>query len=171
MSKYTEEFKVAVVESYLNGRDGYRTASQRNGIKRSSLRQWVAYYRVYGAEGLKKKFSYYSGEFKLSVLKHMWDNELSCLETAAMFNIRNPPCLADWERRYRSGGIEALTPRPKGRPRSMSDPGRKPPSSADDETRTREALLAELNSLRMENAYLKKVRALVRAKRAPKKRK
>jgi transposase len=35
----------------------------------------------------------------------------------------------------------------------------------DDETRTREELLAEVNFLRMENAYLKKLKALVQQQR------
>lgn len=40
----------------------------------------------------------------------------------------------------------------------------------DDEAKSREELLAELNNLRMENAYLKKLEALTR-EQAPKKRK
>jgi transposase len=39
------------------------------------------------------------------------------------------------------------------------------PLSTDDETRTRDELLAEVNHLRMEVAYLKKLRALVRQQR------
>jgi transposase len=45
------------------------------------------------------------------------------------------------------------------------------PSAPEDENLTREAILAELNHLRMENAYLKKVKALVQSKQAPTKRK
>ncbi|ONQ81515.1 transposase, partial [Burkholderia cenocepacia] len=37
------------------------------------------------------------------------------------------------------------------------------------DTRTREDLLQELNYLRMENAYLKKLRALVQAQAVPRK--
>jgi len=40
-----------------------------------------------------------------------------------------------------------------------------------DEARSREELLAELNYLRMENAYLKKLEALTQARRAPTRRK
>ena len=38
------------------------------------------------------------------------------------------------------------------------------PESSDDEARTRDDLLVELNQLRMEIAYLKKLDALVQAK-------
>jgi transposase len=94
----------------------------------------------------------------------MWDNALSFGQTAATFNIRHHAIIGVWERSYRDGGFDALVPRPRGRLKQMSAPTTKPESSPDDEKRTREELLAELNQLRMENAYLKKLRALVQAK-------
>jgi transposase len=47
----------------------------------------------------------------------------------------------------------------------------KPDAPTDDDKRSREELLAEVNQLRMELAYLKKLEALVQArpKQAPKK--
>jgi transposase len=45
----------------------------------------------------------------------------------------------------------------------MTAPTTRPTPSDDDEKRSREELLAELQHLRMENAYLKKLRALVQA--------
>jgi transposase len=56
----------------------------------------------------------------------------------------------------------------------MAAPTTKPEPKGDDEKRTREDLLVELQHLRMENAYLKKLRALVQAQQKatpPKKRK
>ena len=171
MSKYTDEFKLSVVEQYLGGVDGVRAVGAQQGVDEGLLREWVACYQVHGAVGLRKKHGSYSGEFKLSVLKHMWDNSLSYRETSALFNIGNRKRVADWERRYRRGGVRALIPRRKGRPKPMSDPGAKVSPSFNDEKQSREELLAELNHLRMENAYLKKVEALVAAKRARKRRK
>jgi transposase len=40
-----------------------------------------------------------------------------------------------------------------------------PSATPDDDTRTRQELLEELNYLRMENAYLKKLEALAQAQR------
>jgi transposase len=51
------------------------------------------------------------------------------------------------------------------------DPKDKLPSRRPDAQRSQEELISELNQLRMENAYLKKLDALVRARRAPKGRK
>jgi transposase len=92
----------------------------------------------------------------------MWDQQLSYAETALVFDIRSSGCLGVWERSYHSGAIEALTPRTRGRPKNMSTPPTtQPPSTKEDESRSREELLAEVAYLRMENAYLKKLKALV----------
>jgi transposase len=134
----------------------------------------VEWFRAHGADGLKKKFTSYTAEFKLSVLQHLWDNELSYGQAATLFNIRNHGVLSVWERDYRSGGLDALKSRPRGRPKKMAAPTTKPEPSGDDEKRSREELLAEVQHLRMENAYLKKLRALVQAQQKatpPKKRK
>ncbi|MBR8304779.1 IS3 family transposase, partial [Burkholderia dolosa] len=62
-------------------------------------------------------------------------------------------------------GFAALLPRPKGRHPKMSTsplPEPAPPESEPD-TRTREQLLKEVEYLRAEVAYLKKLDALIRA--------
>ena len=65
-----------------------------------------------------------------------------------------------WVKAYREGGPEALAPRPKGRPRKA---GGGSPKHAD---RAQE-LEEENRRLRAEVAYLKKLRALEAARRAP----
>jgi transposase len=166
--KHTVQFKRTVVEHYLAGSDGYKAVARHHGVARSLVRRWVAFYRFHGAEGLKKRsVPRYDAEYKLSVLQHMWDNNLSYAETAAKFNIRAQCYLGIWERSFSEGGIEALIPTPRGKPKKMSDSkttsSPSPAVAPDDETRPREELVAELNYLRMENAYLKKLKALVQA--------
>jgi transposase len=166
LAKYTQQYKLEVVRQYTSGKAGYKAVAQSRGLDYSMVRRWVKLYEAHGEAGLEKKFSHYSAADKLAVLEHMWSNELSYTETAAAFNIRNPGCLPAWERWYHSGGIDALIPRPRGKPKKMSDSSSsKPIDPAHDETRTREEILAELNYLRMENAYLKKLEALVQAQR------
>lgn len=171
MSKYDEQFKLAVVEQYLSGFQGYREIANEHGITYSLVKRWVGWYRAHGSDGLKKKHSHYSAPFKLSVLQHMWNNALSYHQAAMAFNIRNPGILSVWECHYRSTGYAALIPRPRGRTRPMIAPTTKPAPLTDDKQRPRDDLLAELQHLRMENAYLKKLQALVQAqqKAAPRK--
>lgn len=162
MTKYDEQFKLSVVQEYLAGTLGFKALGKKYGLRPSMLSRWVQWFQAHGTEGLKKKFTSYSAEFKLSVLQHLWENGLSYGQAATLYNIRNPGILSSWERAYRSGGIEALEPRPKGRPKMTAPPNQ--PKVPEDDKRSREDLLAELNHLRMENAYLKKLRALVQAK-------
>lgn len=93
----------------------------------------------------------------------MWDNHLSYRETAAYFDIRKTSALGEWERLYHIGGIEALSPGKRGKFKKMRGTSSIAIKSGNDETRTREQLLEELNYLRMENAYLKKLEALIQA--------
>lgn len=166
MSKYTEQFKLTVVEQYLTGLAGFKTLGHQHGVSYSNVRKWVAFYRLHGKAGLQKKFTHYSAAFKFSVLQHRWAHTLSYSQTAAVFDIRSIPMVGQWERLYHSGGIDALTPRPRGRPKTMPDHHTPPPSSSPvEDIRTREELLAELNYLRMENAYLKKLEALIQAQK------
>lgn len=165
MSKYTEPFKLAVVEQYLTGLAGFKALGHQHGVSSSNVRKWVAFYRLHGVSALQKKFTHYSAAFKLSVLQHMWTHRLSHCQTAAIFDIRSLAMVGQWERLYHSGGIDALKPRPRGRPKTMPVPRTPPPPSSDDQTRTRDDLLAELNYLRMENAYLKKLEALIQAQK------
>ena len=113
----------------------------------------------------------YSAEFRLSVLQHMWDNHLSMFQTAVRFDIRDHGMVGRWEDAYREGGFEALVPHPRGKPKPMAPAVPKSDGPIDDDKRSREELLAEVNQLRMELAYLKKLEALVQArpKQAPKK--
>jgi transposase len=176
MSKYTEQFKHTVVQEYIAGGGGYRALSQRHGMaSRSLVERWVKAYQLHGDAGLsKKQRSRYDADFKLSVLRHMWENRSSITQTAAQFDIRRHSTVGDWERAYREGGVEALTPAPVRRVKKIVIPTTKPAVPEDEDTRSRDQLLAELAHLRMEVAYLKKLDALVQARQksaVPKKRK
>lgn len=169
--KHTEQFKLAVVEHYLAGTDGYKAVARHHGIAYSLVARWVAFYRHHGVDGLNKQpGARYSAEFKLSVVQHMWDNNLSYAETTAHFNIRAQGCVGIWERSFSDGGEAAPIPTAQRTLTTMPDPHTNHALSTevvpDDETRPREELLVELNYLRMENAYLKKLEALVQANRS-----
>ncbi|WP_250508364.1 IS3 family transposase [Caballeronia sp. GAFFF3] len=164
MSKYSARLKSRVVQDYLSGeRGGYGEVGRQHGVGQGTVRKWVAAWRAHGEAAFKKKYSFYDGPFKLKVLQFMHTKALSCRETAAIFDIRNPSAINVWKRRYDSGGMQALEPRPRGR--SVKQPKSSAPavSSKSDEARTKEELLKELNYLRMENAYLKKLDALIRS--------
>jgi transposase len=170
MSKYTEQQKLAVAADYCSGTEGLRAVAKRHGVDFSSLRQWAAGYREHGAAGVQTKpRQIYSAEFKLSVVLRKRADGLSNRQAAALFNIRRFNIIRDWERACDEGGPGALEPYSVGRRKKAM---KKPLSPADgaqgpDVARSKEELIAELKQLRMENAYLKKLDALVQRKKAP----
>lgn len=164
MSKYSAQFKRLVVKDYLSGMGGSsENVARRHGVDDGAVRKWVAAWRLHGNEAFRKKYSRYDARLKLKVLQFMQTKVLSCRQTAAVFDIRNPASIGIWKRQYDSGGIQALQPRPRGRPVKQPKSSPPPDPSKPDEARTKEELLEELNYLRMENAYLKKLDALIRS--------
>ena len=127
-----------------------------------------AVYKIYeehGEKGLLKNLkSSYSGEFKQSVIEYMHKNHLSCTETAIHFNLGNNYIVSKWERIYYEEGPQALYEERRGRKKNMSSKPRKKKLSKEIE----EDLIAENQRLRMENAYLKKLQALVQERTKPK---
>jgi transposase len=166
MTKYSEQLKLKVVKDYVAGVAGAGALARRHGVSRTVLQQWVTAYEQHERDGLRKKFSHYDARFRMSVLTCMWQKDLSYRQVAAVFDIRSPSCIGRWERQYHDGGIDALAPRPRGRRKKMTQPDHDRPAdeTAPDE-RTREQLLKENEYLRAEVAYLKKLDALLQAKK------
>lgn len=159
MGKYSTLFKITAIQAYINGDDGYRKVAQRYSIDTSLLRRWVAGYQACGSAGLRSQGHRYSAAFKLSVIQCMQKEQLSHRETAARFGLGQSSQVGIWARQYYSGGLAALTAPQRREAVTMSNKAPVPHKSqpVDDDSKSREQLKAELEYLRMENAYLKKL--------------
>ena len=93
------------------------------------------------------------GEFKQMVVETMMRDKLSYTEAARQFEISCHKSVAAWERIYLTEGPEGLYIERRGRS-SKGYPKALPKDVEED-------LLAEVQRLRAENAYLKKLQALV----------
>ena len=98
----------------------------------------------------------YTGEFKQMVIETMRKELLSYQETAQRFEVRSDMQVRRWERIYLEEGPEGLYIERRGR---SSHGGGRPAKQLKPEVE--EYLIAEVQRLRAENAYLKKLRALV----------
>ena len=92
----------------------------------------------------------YTPEFKIKVVETMHREKLSYRETARQFDIPNSRVTA-WERIYLEEGADGLYAERRGR----KSTGRPP------KIKKEKDLIAEVQRLRAENAYLKKLNALV----------
>lgn len=162
--KYTRDFKLGAIQRFMSGSAGYKRTARQLGIAPSMLRRWVAHFRLHGEDSLVRGRHEYTSDFKRSVLQHMWDNALSLRQTAAHFNIPNSTTINQWVRWYKRQTEEATSATVP--PLMITPPPNPGTTQSKDDERSREELLTELQHLRMENAYLKKLKALVDAKSA-----
>lgn len=96
----------------------------------------------------------YTGEFKQMVVETMRKEGLSYKETARKFDVCDDHRVASWERIYLEVGPEGLYVERRGRKSTGRPPKHLKPKIKED-------LIAEVQRLRAENAYLKKLKALV----------
>ena len=161
MSKYTFEEKCEAVQRVLDGMSISESA-RILGVCRSQVQKWFHLYENHGWESLRNGGASYNGTFKVLVVEYMHSNFLSYESTAAYFGIKSPSNITKWEHIYYEEGPEGLLrEKPRGRP--PKGMGKKKPVSQKKELSeaTKEDLIAEVQRLRMENEYLKKLRALV----------
>ena len=170
MAKYSFEFKKKVVLEYINGKGGTQYLSTKYGLgSNSQLRKWLAAYKEFGDEGLKRsrKKENYSFEKKLSVVELYLASELSYQELALREGIYNPSPICKWVNDFRIAGPDALRPHKKGRRKTLGTSNKKlnieqdtTTVPVDTSTEHVKELEDEILKLRIENAYLKELRRL-----------
>ena len=169
MAKYSYEFKLKVVQSYLEGAGSYVFLANKYNIPaKKTIEQWVSVYKKFGREGLQRsrKNKQYSFQFKLSVVELYLTSEVSYQELALSQGINNSALITQWVTVFRNGGADALRPKKKGR-KSTLENGEKDNSvktiqqiAVDTSAEHLKELENENLRLRIENAYLKELRRL-----------
>lgn len=100
----------------------------------------------------KKSYKKYTPEFKIMVVETMHREGLSYRETTQRFGISAHNIVSNWERIYLEEGKEALLVERRGQ--KWGYPAKLKKKDAND-------LVTQNQRLRVENAYLKKLNALV----------
>lgn len=162
MAKYSEAFKLQVVQEYLDGPLGYSALAKKHAIPdAATVRKWVTFFQEFGLEGLKRKRkkTVYPVQFKVDVLHFMKETGASYSETAIAFGMNNPSLIANWNRAFQENGIKGLKPKQKGRPPMSRKPRKQPGKQAKSTSLSQEELERENELLRLEIAYLKKLKA------------
>jgi transposase-like protein len=156
MASFTAQEKIFIACLYLEGKHSFLELQDLYKVSYQMIQGWVQLYQIQGEEGFKKSYTSYSAEFKMDVLNYMKDTGSSSYETAAIFNISSPALVRTWRLNFNASGFDALVPKKKGL------------TSMKKETKKRklvegstEALEERIKQLEMENAYLKKLNALV----------
>ena len=166
MAKYSFEFKRMVVMEYIEGKGGYPALAKKYDIPSSTrIEAWVANYRHFGEDGLKRsrQKQVYSFKFKLHVVELYLTSELSYQELALQVGMPNSSQITRWVLDYKAAGVDALKTKKKGRKRTM-DKEKVIREIEDGDSEEQKELLKQLQEenlrLRIENAFLKEARRL-----------
>jgi transposase len=71
MSKYRKELKWIAVRQYLKSADSPESIANQLEIDSTSVRLWIRHYEQNAMAAFEKKYSHYSAQFKLSVLRYI----------------------------------------------------------------------------------------------------
>uniref|UniRef100_UPI00356B6E73 IS3 family transposase n=1 Tax=Serratia marcescens TaxID=615 RepID=UPI00356B6E73 len=152
MVQYTEEFRRKVVQHYLSTHDGVKRTAKIFGVHKATIQLWISTYRKHGEDIAisDKKRRKYAPAVKEAVIHDILNNQLSVRQAAAKFNISRLQ-LARWLESYKNGGMEALSVMKKRKQTNTGAQAKKTEFLTPED---------ELDYLRAENAYLKKLQAL-----------
>lgn len=160
--KFSSEYRRKVVLDYLNRGGGSIELAKKYGIgSHQTILDWVNRYKKFGdkAFDVRSPKDVYDGQFKLEVLEWMKRNRASLPETALHFNISTSSTIWSWQRTFEEEGVEALFKR-RGRPKQMTAK-HDDQQGKNEESSELEKLKRENRLLKIENEYLKKLRALI----------
>jgi len=164
MTKFSKDFRVKLIKEVEQG-ESLNSIARKYGVGRYTLQSWYSKYSNGGVKQLVSTNQHYTQEFKIYAIEYRWQHDLSYTQAVAELKIPNAATLHQWEKRYLESGPSGLLNTKKGRPPKVP---RKPEKPKRDLTRE-EQLEAEIAQLRMENAYLKKLNALVQEREKSKK--
>lgn len=168
--KYSIKQKQSVVLSILSGRLSIKGAARELGCHKSGIQRWLSQYKQAGKKGFKFRNGYYDDQFKLQVVRYHLKKGLSLKQTAIDFKIPNEGVISRWLKEYECLGASGLANKPRGRKRTImaKKTRKKMDTSADPAAQKLAEMQKELDYLRAENAFLKKLRALIQQEEAAK---
>lgn len=128
------------------------------------IRMWARVYDIHGERGLEHRISHWTYEDKANAVQHVLDGE-SYHEVAHSLGMSNITQITNWHRKYLEFGWDGLKLDGRGRKRKMGNKLIKP-SKSKSQTEELVELRKRLEYLEAENAYLKKLAALVQQRKA-----
>lgn len=159
-TKYSLTFKEALVKELLSGRSGSSELSLKHGISARYLRRLAQRYQELGSLIQSNRNNFYTKDFKIACVLCVKQNQISLSEVATRLGIPSDSTLIKWVTLYNKFGEEGLKSTKMGRPKNMSG-SKKKGKRKESFTTEQSALQEELKYLRAENAYLKKLSALI----------
>ena len=154
----TEAIKRKVVELYESKRFSNKEISRQVKTAHAVVNTWLSIYKYHGLEGLlTPAYTSYPESFKMRVIQYVIETAASYTEVAGKFRIFSRATIWKWMKAYFSEAEWALY----YFKREQRDQMKKQKPEVLTET---EKLKKEIDLLKAENAYLKKLHALIQEK-------
>jgi transposase len=166
MAKFSKELKLQVAKRYLNEIISLRKLASEVGVNESIIRYWVMLVRYHGDKAFVFPYTKYPVAFKLRVIHFIMEKNYSIREASALFHIPDPCMVRRWKKKWETGGEGAFETKEKGLS-TMSSNRKNNKVQGNSSDQSVEDMKKELEYLRMENAYLKKLKSLVQEKQSP----
>lgn len=162
--RFTKEFKLDCVQKYKDGEPINDPGGCKHKTFVDTVRRWTRIYDSMGEAGLEHKKPKRAWQDKMNMIQRVLNGE--SISEVAYSNGIQEDLLSKWYKIYQESGIDGLKLDRRGRPPKMAKK-----SKTSNEPRTKKELEKELEYLRAENEYLKKLNALVQKRkgRQPKK--
>ena len=110
------------IELFEKGYGKQSVASELH-LPKSTVKRWMYTYRALGKEALfVTKHKKYDHGLKVAAARDVVEAGMAKPEVMAKYGIVSLSPLEVWCRAYRKGGPDALSPKPKGRPRKSKEP-------------------------------------------------
>ena len=162
--RWTKEEKLKMVLEYKKNRFTPIVESCSKETMYRRIKAWARVYDFYGEDGLEHRIRRWSFEDKIKAVQRVLDGE-SYHEVAHSLGLANISQITTWHRKYLELGLDSLKLDGRGRKKKM---GNKPikPSKSKSQAEEIVELRKRLEYLEAENAYLKKLAALVQQRKA-----
>ena len=164
--RHNLESKLMIVKYVLEEHHSFWEASEFFGVAYQTIRTWVKHYEYEGISGLTIKNKGYSGEFRVYVVEYMRKHKLSLAQTAIHFSLPDHTRVRVWNKLYDEKGPQYLMEEHRGRIKMNNKKDNK--IKKNNKTNEKD-LLKRIEYLETENAYLKKLNALIQEKEELKK--
>ena len=162
--KWTKEEKLKMVLEYRkNGFTPIVDGCSRTTMRKRIVR-WSRVYEIYGENGLEHRIRHWTYEDRINAVQRVLNGESLC-EVANSLGMSTETQVLNWHRKYLELGWDGLKLCGRGRKRKMGNKPIKPSKSKSQADEIAE-LRKRLEYLEAENAYLKKLAALVQQRKA-----
>ncbi|MDY4920475.1 MAG: helix-turn-helix domain-containing protein [Phascolarctobacterium sp.] len=102
--KYSVEWILERIHEFLGGSGTYKSIAKKYGVSESSIRQWVAKFKMQGPDAFipKSRNASYTKEFKLKCVQAVLNGEGTITEIALKNNVSSQVLLSYWLKQYNS---------------------------------------------------------------------